>query len=463
VLLSSLVSKSLLRYYKNADHYDFHELIRQYASAQLHAQPEDEQRLRMKHSQYYAGWVADLEKHLKGPQQMEISRQILSETANWSFAWQWAANHQRLDMLRQMLTCLAWYFEIHSYYEDALSFVQSAVNKLRAAGMPGTLNAPFEKSAFASLTNQLGWVIFRMGNLVEAVTIFKSSLELAHETGDQETLFYIHNNWAYLALLNGDVNEAKRLTLESLANAHQLGSQWHIAIPITMLGNLEYLGGNLDESYRQLQDSLEIWRAVGDPRGLIFCMLYLVTTLFAMGDLDSVETILEESYAISKDKHDRWAQSVELDLLGQVFMLKGQIQNGRELFQQSLALSHEIGDQWGSTQTLIHLGEAQAALHRMNDAKQMFREAYLKAQQGKWAPTALEALIALASIDHQMPVETRLGIALSVLSHSNTSPPTHQRATQLQEQLLTALNPQQVEMSHAHAAEINPLNLSFPL
>jgi predicted ATPase len=200
VLLSSLVSKSLLRYYKNADHYDFHELIRQYASKQLHAQPEEEQRLRMKHSQYYAGWVADLEKYLKGPQQMEISRRILSETANWSFAWHWAANHQRLDMLRQMLTCLAWYFEIHGYYDDALSFIQSAVNKLQAAGMPGALTTPFEKSAFASLTNQLGWVIFRMGNLVEAVTLYESSLGLAQETGDQETLFYIHNNWAYLAL-----------------------------------------------------------------------------------------------------------------------------------------------------------------------------------------------------------------------------------------------------------------------
>jgi len=435
LLLSSLVGKSLLRYSKKEGRYDFHELIHQYCTARLHEHPAVAVEAFAGHSHYFSDWLAGLEASLKSIEQSQTSMRIRSETANWISAWRWAVQNRKFDLLRQMIPSLSWYFEIHGYYEEALTTNQYAVSNLREAGAPGNLPAALEKSVYASLLNQYGWFLFRTGNLEQATTIFRESLDLARDSQNQETLFYIQSNWGYLALLNGDIAEAKRLTLESLANAQQLHSQWHTAIPITTLGIVEYQQGNLSEAYQQLSDSLKIWRAVGDPRGLIFCMLYLSSTALALGYFDIVEAIVGESNAIAIDKMDRWAQAFGLDLLGQVAMLKRDHPKARELFGQSLALSNEIGDKWAGTRAIIHLGEALASLEMDQDSKRLFRQAYFNAQQARWVPTILEALTAFVSIEQEMMPETRLAVTLSILSHPAISPSIRQQAVRLRERL----------------------------
>jgi predicted ATPase/transcriptional regulator with XRE-family HTH domain len=442
--LSSLVGKSLLRHNQKTDRYDFHELIRQYSTGRLHAQPAEEAQVLAICSQYFTDWLADLEKPLKSARQIETCLRIRSETVNWNSAWYWAVKHQRFDLLRRMLPCLGWYHEIQGYYAEALSAYRFAVSELRSAGAPDNLSAPQDKSAFAQLLNGLGWFLFRTGNIEQAITLFGESLELARDSTDPTPLFYIHSNWGYLALLNGDSVDAKRLTLESLASAHRLESQWHIAIPITTLGVIEYQQGNFAEAYRQLTESLTIWRTVGDPRGLIFCMLYLSSAALALGKTRIAESILEESNAIAIGKMDRWAYAFGLDLLGQASRSKGQNEEALHLFRQSLAQSQEIGDQWAGTQTLIHVAEAQSALEFKEDAKRLFLEAYANAHQSKWMPTMLEVLVSFILSDAELPADIKLAATLAVLAHPAVSPHVRSRAEKLRMDLETQLTPEQI-------------------
>jgi predicted ATPase/transcriptional regulator with XRE-family HTH domain len=453
VLLSALVSKSLLRYGKTAGRYDFHELVRQYVLARLHDQADLEQSAHTQHAEYFARWLGDLESPLKSAQQIAISASIRAETANWSAAWRWSAQHQRLDLLMPMAPCLYWYFEIHGDNAEALATYAYAVDELRNFGAPAALCTEADKSAFAMLVTQLGWFEFRVGNITRSVALYTECLQLvtAMKDPDPYVLCLLHIDWGYLALITGEIDEAGRLTQQSLVFAREFESPWNMAVAVNILGIVEFQRGHLEEAYRQLNESLKIWRDIGDLRGLVFCMLYLSQTAQALGYYDEVETILQESNAISHQKTDRWAHAFGLDLLGHLAIKRGQVQAARDFFGQSLALSQEIGDQWAATQTMIHLGEAQLALDDLAGAQQLFRQAYDNARQAHWLPIILEVMIASLSRGGEVTAETKMAVLLAVLAHSATNQATRQRAEQMRDELAATLDPKQIEAAQVNA------------
>ena len=429
--LSSLVSKSLLRHHNTTDRYSLHELIRQYASLKIQEEPGEAARIYERYSRYFSAWLAGLEAPLKSSGQIQAAAQIRAETANWMAAWRWAVDQRRLDLLRPMLPCLYWYFEIHGYYAEALSAYRLAVGELRIAGAPQSLAQPQDLSAFAFLVDQSAWFEFRSGNNRQAAALFAESLDLARETGDAEVLYHIHGNWGYMALLNGEIDEAERLTLQSLEDARKLDSPWHSAIPTSVLGIVSYQRGDSVRAYQELSDSLKFWRTVGDPRGLVFCMLYLSSTALLLGQLETAETLLLESNTIAAEKMDRWAQAFGLDLLGQVALAKGDTLKAQEQFQRSLALYDEIGAPWGTAQVSVHLAEAQAGLGSGSQALDLLRRVFENAWQAQWLPTILEALVAFLSLDEAIAPHTKSAALQAVQAHPACTPQIRQQVTAL--------------------------------
>jgi predicted ATPase/transcriptional regulator with XRE-family HTH domain len=455
-MLSSLVDKSLLRHINTPDRYDLHELIRQYTYAQLQADPAEELQASEKHSIYYASWIAALETPFKSARQAYTSQLIRSETSNWLAGWHRAVAHGRLELLRKMSPCLNWYFEVHGYYDEALSVFNAALERFRASGSPASLQGAEERSAFAGLVDQVGWFEFRKGNVEQGAALLAESLEIAREYNDPEILYYIYGNWGYLALMQGDISEASRLTTESLEYARALHSPWHTAIPISVLGIVAFQQGNLSEAYQQLNESLSLWRSVGDPRGLVFCLLYMGMAALAMNDIPTARSILEESNTIAEANMDRWAHALGLDLLGMASLYQDQPEEALVCFKQSSALSKEIGDQLNGTQTLIHMGQAYAALQSYSEAKQLFLKAYAAARQAKWMPILLNALVSYAELPDTLPPETKMVVALSVIQHAAVTPNLRARSEQLRDEMIACLTAEQVEQAEKIAKVRSP-------
>jgi len=451
-ILSSLMDKSLLRHSKTPDRYDLHEMIRQYTFTQLQSISEEEARISEKHALYYANWIDTLEGPFKSEQQAQTTQLIRSETSNWLAGWHWAVEHGRLDILRKMSPCLNWYFEVHGYYDEALSILKTALDSFARYGAPANLQDDGEKSTFAFLMDQVGWFEFRKGNVEEGISLLAESLIIARPYNDSEVLYYIYVNWGYLSLMNGDIPEAERLTTESL-NYGRMLTPWHTAIPISMLGIVAYQQGNLSGAYQQLTESLEIWRTVGDPRGLVFCMLYLGMTAFALNDIQTTRSILRESNEIAEANMDRWAHAFGLDMLGMVALSQNQYEESLEHFKQSISFSKEIGDQLNGSQTIIHMGQAYSALGCSEEAKLLFLEAYANAQKAKWTVIILNVLVSFAEMQNGLSDETKLGVALSVLSHPAVTPYLRTRVEQMHAELAPSLTAKQIEAVEKLAKE----------
>lgn len=445
-LLSALVDKSLLRFNRNPDRYDLHELIRQYAFAQLISTPNEGQDASEKHAQYFAEWIAALEVPFKSEQQPHTSQLIRSETSNWLTGWHWAVEQGRLDTLCRMSPCLNWYFEVNAYYDEALSAFTAAMNKFRASGAPDSLQSSQEKSYFAAMVDQVGWFEFRKGNTERGTALLSESLDIAREYNDPEVLYYITCHWGYLALMQGDISEAGRLTTESLNHSRSL-TPWHTAISINVLGIVAYQQGSLNEAYQQLTESLNIWRSVGDPRGLVFCMLYLGMATFALNRIEETRSILSESNMLSKANMDRWAQAFGLDMLGMVDLSQGQNEEALEHFSQSITLYREIGDQLNAMQVVIHLGQTYAALRSNEEAKRLFIEAHATARENKWTLIVLSALVSFIEMENGLLPETKLAVALSAISHPSVTPHLRARSEKLRDEISSRLTADQIKAS----------------
>jgi predicted ATPase/transcriptional regulator with XRE-family HTH domain len=455
LLLSSLVDKSLLRHSKNPDRYDLHELVRAYAFEKLQSNPSEEQLALAKYAEHYAGWIQSLEWEFKSPRQTQTSQIIRAETSNWHGAWHWAIDNHHLDLLRRMIPTLNWYFEVNGYYDEAISAFKAAADEFRAKGAPASLKSAEEKSTFAFLLDSLGWFEARKGNIELAIPLLAESLEIARETNNTEVLYYIYGNWGYLSLMTGETFEARRLTMESLNYGKAL-SPWHTAIPISVLGIVSYQQGNVEEAYHQLTESLKIWRTVGDPRGLVFCMLYLGMAAIALNDIPDARAILQESNDIAEANMDRWAHAFGLDMLGITAQTQGQYEEALDYFKQSLTLYKEIGDQFNSTQITVRLGQTYAALRLNEEAKYLFLEANTNAQTAKWTPIILNALVSFAEMQNDLSAETKLAVALSVLSHSAITPNIRARCEKIRDETKAELTAQQIKAAEDLAGAKSP-------
>ncbi len=454
-LLSSLVDKSILRYNKNPERYDLHELVRTYALEKLQFDPSEEQLALEKYAHHYATWLNTLEWEFKSARQPKTSYFIRTETCNWQCSWHWAIENQRLDLLRKMLFTLTWYFEVNGYYDEAISAAKTAVDHFRTLGAPASLKTAAERSTFAALVDTHGWFEFRKGNTELGIRLLDESLQIALEYKDPEVLYYIYGNWGYLCLMTGETPKAEQLTSESLVHAQTL-KEWHRAIPISVLGIVAYQQGRLEEARRQLSDSLHIWRQVGDPRGLVFTMIYLGMTTLALMDIPAAKTILQESNQLAEQNLDRWAQAFGLDLIGIACLSEGNAKEAVFHFQQSLELSKEIGDQLNATRTAVNLGQAHAALQNNEIAEQLFLESYQTAHLSKWTVIILNCLLSFIEIQNDMPPITRLSIVTSILLHPGISPNQRNRAEKLHDTLKATLSEKAVQEADALAMEKSP-------
>lgn len=454
-LLSSLVDKSLLRYSKNPDRYDLHELVRTYASAQLQNNPSEEKDTSLKYAIHYADWIQSLEWELKSPRQTQTSQIIRADTCHWHCTWHWAVEHQRLDLLRRMSMTLYWYFEVNGYYDEAISAFKAAADELRLHGAPASLNTTDERATFAFLIDSHGWFEFRKGNVELAVSIFTESLDIAGEQNDPEAMYHIHINWGYLSLFTGEIEKARRYTNKSLSYGQML-KPWHQAVSVSVLGIVAYQQGNFQEAHQQLAKGLDLWRTVGDPRGLVFTMIYMGMTALAMKEYESAKSILIESNQIAEANKDRWAHASGLDLLGIALMLQGQNEEAVAYFKQSAALSNEIGDQLNGAQTTIHMGQACAAMRLGDEARHLYLEVYSNAKTNKWIQLLLNVLISYTEMSNGIPYETKLAVALSTLAHPAITPYLRGRSKAMRDDARENLSDEMIREAENLAKEKSP-------
>jgi predicted ATPase/transcriptional regulator with XRE-family HTH domain len=447
-LLSTLVAKSLV-YSGTTGRYDMHELLRQYAAAQLEADREA-CAVRERHAEYYLEYLYQREAMLKSHRQKDALTELNAEINNIRLAWEEATDRGQLARLRQASFCLFYYYEIRGAFQEGETVFRRTAETLQRAKKVGSTNgSAFEVTLAMMLTHQ-AYFSYRRGKNVEAHAVLGQCIERARLLGDQEVLRFALRYDGEVCGTRGRLEEAEACLRESLELCQAAGQSWEVAITSAYLGRLAYDRGAFDDAEGYLREGLALSRALGDARVTAYSLIVLASVLLAKGQGAAARELAQESLSLTQATGDRYGVGSALFSLGRAMLADGEVHQARALFEDSLALFQEIGDPLSTARAYVLLGHVALTSGDVGAAERCFTTAATVA--GEAQIYVLDALAGLALLYAQRGEDAlALELAMHVLQNPSTCGEARGRAAHLRAELEARLTPQEVETACAGA------------
>ena len=148
--MSRLVHKSFLQYDQASDHYQMHELLRQYGAEKLAQDPVQESEVRDQHSGYFCRWLHEQGAGLQSAKQQAALDEIEAEIENVRTACNWAASQGQAERAVEVYALAArhplvvnsrWFKEVagREIASVAAQLPSQAVQATRARGQAADL------------------------------------------------------------------------------------------------------------------------------------------------------------------------------------------------------------------------------------------------------------------------------------------------------------------------------------
>lgn len=330
-LLSSLVSKSLLRHDRLTDRYTIHELLKQYGAEKLR-----DARARARHGRYYCTWLAGQSDALKGERQKAALAAIAADMDNIRAAWEWAISTSEAALLQEAAFSLGTFFYRQGRHQEGAALFNQAVTDLgEAADAAGRLTlarlmywqAMFEPAAAS-----------RRDLLQLALALLETTLpDPATRTGQAAILLEL----GIVAQGQGQHETAARYFEQSLTRSRLAGDRWGEANVLYELGVSAWGKGAYTEAAQRYGQSLAIRRALQDHVGTAFTLEGLAGTAMFAGDVEQAIVYTEQSLAVYRQLEDPVGTAKSQAELGN----KNWYQNltGIELIEDSLRIFANLG------------------------------------------------------------------------------------------------------------------------
>jgi len=407
-----LTEKSML-HSLTPDRFFILEVLRQYASEKLNADPRESERVLSRHSQFYANFVQTQKADYEAGDISGLSSTITPEIENIREGFKNAAKRADNDTLILYLEGLARYYNesglfqqgeqlfsiVSDYldprgYQDQENSLLSTLAKLLSWRGVLTYNLSLqdeseslwtrslalhqklgEQKGIAMALNALGVLMNRRGGNNQAISYYKQSLEILKSLSDQKDLATTLNNLANTLCEQGDIVGAQALHSECLALERKAGNKRGIAYSLTNLGLTLDDQGLIQESIDLIQESFAIFKEIGDQAGIGNTLSHLAHIEEFMGNFEKAREMLEQSMEIRRDINDQWGQAYAFFNLGKLANALGETDDAEKLLNQSQVIFKAIGYSAGQAATLNALGEVFLRRDQIDQAGSLFDKA----------------------------------------------------------------------------------------
>jgi tetratricopeptide (TPR) repeat protein len=212
--------------------YEFHPLLNEFLSEQLHAQPELEAQALDAHCTFFVEFVRARESELHGTQVRHVMDEIQVEVENIHAAWQHAVEHGQFDLIEPCIQCMNSFYINSALPFEALSMFREALDALLqepASPRRDRIELALQASLTSLITATYGWDADRLSPVVERMRALAESL------GDQPQLMA---SLVLLVDLNGNRHWERGVEVgkEALALSQHMGPQQQMAAHIVFVG-----------------------------------------------------------------------------------------------------------------------------------------------------------------------------------------------------------------------------------
>jgi predicted ATPase/DNA-binding SARP family transcriptional activator len=429
-LLSSLVDKALVRR-TNLGRYELHELIRQFAEAQLQITPYSVEQTRQRHQEYFITFLERRTAGVKGGRQKDTVAEIKADMDNVRLAWRRAVAKWDALAIERAAECLfVFYLYSNGHYEGQAAFQQAATaflvdpDPLTEDGSPGELvvwdrqenlagfllagqgyflgrtveqqrgQALLEdaltllrraatidrrKEGFALLW--LGWIVYLQGRPATVLQEYVApTLAVVTETGDRWAEGWGLLLWAN-TLCSVSPLEAEEICARGSTVCRESGDQNNLGYTHQMRSGANMSLGHFAQAKQYTDEAIHTFEEMGNVLGLGYALLRQGELSIALGEYGQAIQCLQRAkanFSEVRTEHDIiWAQFE----LARVLRLDGKYDQAELLLRQSFEVSTALNNRGHLAACLLGLGCLAYDQDRLNEAEEYLQQALAQSQQ----------------------------------------------------------------------------------
>jgi predicted ATPase/DNA-binding SARP family transcriptional activator len=351
-ILSSLVDKALLRRTASG-RYELHELIRQFAEAQLLSDPAAVNQTQQRHQDFFITLLETRTAGIKGDRQKAILVEIKADMDNVRLAWRRAVANRDASAIARAAECLLVYFTYSStHYEGQIAF-QEAVAAL--ATIPDSPTAEVQLRQLNIVDQQENLVGFLLA--VQAYFLARTSgRQVISERVIAELLQAKPGNWrkagvglaflswavGYQGRIADSLHYAERALTFSVETGELLGQWWSL-----LAFGSQGVHSRPERAEQFLRRAQAVCEQSGDPSARGFTYQNLAWVLVELGNYGEAAQFCEQGVTIFEELGNTQG-------LGNAYFRRGQ-------------LAIALGDYGGAIQALLqgvdYFLETQSVLH----------------------------------------------------------------------------------------------------
>ena len=204
--------------------------------------------------------------------------------------------------------------------------------------------------------SELAFLNLRLGDLTQAESTIKKSLEINEKLGRSEWMAIDYGNLGNIYHTLGNLNRAEEMYKKSLEINKKLERFEGIAIAYSGLGVTYQAQGDLDKAEVMFKKSLKIEEKLGraEERAVDYCNLGLIYN--SRGDLSKAEEMLKKSLAINEKIGLLEGIAISHANLGLIYQTKGDLDKAGEMYTKSLEIAEKLGHQKGIAVLYTNIG-----------------------------------------------------------------------------------------------------------
>jgi predicted ATPase/class 3 adenylate cyclase len=327
--LSILVSKSLVTASPGTGRYALHELLRQYAEAELQRDTEFDAHVNEAHAAFYAALMEESLALFTRSDQPRALKMIEQDLENVRSAWRRYLAAGDAAAARPFVEGLYYLYETRGWYPAAIGLFGEALDAL---GERSDQDDVVKLRALAGAAQ--AWFLSRIGQPDAGEAIARTAEQTLRDSPDLA---------AYITAVHG------------------------LAISLSYLGSMEEAAARIEAAMAAadaahqpfFSAAMRNWRAYG---------------AFLAGDAGTATKLLHEAYALLEQLDEHYAMSWNLWIQAMIATQQHRPQDAIDLHVRALARCRDLGYVWGTMVHLWGLGEANLAAGRFEAAEQAFIE-----------------------------------------------------------------------------------------
>ena len=342
-VLSTLVNRTLLRR-AAAGRYELHELVRQYSTGHLAADPQAHAAAQGRHCRYFLALAEAAEQEVKGRNQVEWLGQLEQEHDNLRAALAWALESDRTapggdESALRLSGALRWFWRMRGHFHEGHSWLTKSLQQHPEGRTAARAGAMLGKSLLQ----------FALGDLGGACLPAEESAAIYRELGDQHGLAEALSFIGYTLVWQGEASLGRARLEEALAIWRQVGDRWGEARALYRLGScLSDYGGD-PAGRAMLEESAAILEALGEKFTLAGVLTSLGIVDMGFGDYAAARARFEYCLAITREIEHPWGTADALTNLGYVYRILGEYSTAQSHLEKALQVYQEHGrSMWGA-------------------------------------------------------------------------------------------------------------------